>query len=112
MYKELNEEIRNLKSDFHKKIFDSKEEYHNWINTNKKLYPDKITKSIAYDVRKSRNLFNTFIFILFLKLKDLIKKTFEIIPQRNNIVPKNIKLNTSRIADYICNKYSKLFDYA
>ena len=41
----------------------------------------------------------------------MIKK-IEIIPQRNNIVPKNIKLNTSGIADYIGNKYSKLFDYA
>ena len=33
MYKELNEEIRNPKSDFHNKIIDSKEEHHNWINT-------------------------------------------------------------------------------
>ena len=32
------------------KKVDSKEEYHNWINTNKKIfYPDKFTKSIAYD---------------------------------------------------------------
>ena len=52
MYKELNKEIRNLKFDFHNQILDSKEEYHNWINTNKKfLYPDEITKSIAYDVK-------------------------------------------------------------
>ena len=51
MYKELYEEIRSLKSDFHNKIFDSKEEYHNWINANKKIYPERITKSIAYDVK-------------------------------------------------------------
>ena len=35
MYKELYKEIRSLKSDFHNKIYDSKEEYHNWNNTNK-----------------------------------------------------------------------------
>lgn len=40
------------------------------------------------------------------------KKIFQVIPQRNNIVPKNIVLNTSGIADYIGNKYSKLFDYS
>ena len=74
MYKELNEEIRNLKSDFHKKYLIQKKNIIIGLIQNKKLYPDKITKSIAYDVRKSRNLFNTFIFILFLKLKDLIKK--------------------------------------
>ena len=41
----------------------------------KKLYPDKIIKSIAYDENTSINLFNTFILIFFLKkLKDLIKQ--------------------------------------
>ena len=50
MYKELYEEIRSLKSDFHHKIFDSEEEYHNWINTNKK-YLERINKLIAYDVK-------------------------------------------------------------
>ena len=53
MYKELNEEIRHLKSDLiNNKVLDSKEEYHNWINANNKyLYLDKIIKSIAYDVK-------------------------------------------------------------
>ena len=96
MYKELNEEIRHIKSDLiNNKILDSKEEYHNWINTNKKyLYPDKITKSVAYDVKIHPNKYLLYSFYINSKIEELDKKTFQIIPQRNNIVPKNIVLNT------------------
>ena len=53
LYKELNQEICDLKSDLlNNKIECSKEEYHNWIKENKIfLYPPKITKSVAYDVK-------------------------------------------------------------
>lgn len=114
MYKELNEEIRHLKSDLiNNKILDSKEEYYNWINTNKKyLYPDKITKSVAYDVKIHPEKYLIYSFYINSKIEESgSKKIFQVIPQRNNIVPKNIVLNTSGIADYIGNKYSKLFDY-
>jgi len=115
MYKELNEEIRHLKSDLiNNKILDSKEEYHNWINTNKKfLYPDKITKSVAYDVKIHPEKYLIYSFYINSKIEESgSKKIFQVIPQRNNIVPKNIVLNTSGIADYIGNKYPKLFDYS
>ena len=66
MYKELNEEIRNLKSDLiNNKVPDSSKEYHNWINKNNKfLYPDKIIKSIAYDVKihPEKNLIHSFLY--------------------------------------------------
>ncbi len=115
MYKELNEEIRHLKSDLiNNKIVDSKEEYHNWINTNKKfLYPDKISKSVAYDVKIHPEKYLIYSFYINSKIEEYgSKKIFQVIPQRNNIVPKNIVLNTSGIADYIGNKYPKLFDYS
>ena len=115
MYKELNEEIRHLKSDLiNNKILDSKEEYYNWININKKyLYPDKITKSVAYDVKIHPEKYLIYSFYINSKIEESgSKKIFQVIPQRNNIVPKNIVLNTSGIADYIGNKYPKLFDYS
>ena len=100
-------------SDFHNKIVHSKEEYHNWINkNNKSLYLDKIIKSIACDVKIHPETYLIHSFYINSKNEGLVKNTFQIIPQRNNIVPKNIFLNTSRIAYYICNKYFKLFDYA
>ena len=91
MYKELNEEIRNLNSDFHNKVFDSKEEYLNWIHKNfKYLYPDKIIKSIACDVKIHPETYLIHSFFINSKIEGLDKQTFQIIPQRNNIVPKNI----------------------
>ena len=113
MYKELNEEIRHLKSDLiNNNIVDSKVEYHNWINTNKKfLYPEKITKTVAYDVKIHPEKYLTYSFYINSKIEELEKKSFQVIPQRNNIVPKNIVLNTSGIADYIGTKYPELFDY-
>lgn len=113
MYKELNAEIRNLKSDLiNNRIIDSKIEYHNWINENKKfLYPEKITKSVAYDVKKHPQKYLVYSFYINSKIEELGKKSFQVIPQRNNIVPKNIILNTSGITDYIGSKYPELFDY-
>jgi hypothetical protein len=113
MYKELNEEIRHLKSDLiNNNIVDSKVEYHKWITDNKKfLYPDKITKTVAYDVKIHPEKYLTYSFYINSKIEELKKKSFQVIPQRNNIVPKNIVLNTSGIADYIGTKYPELFDY-
>lgn len=53
MYKELNNDIRNLKSDIiDRQILDSKEEYHQWIKDNINLIlPEKFTKSIPYDIK-------------------------------------------------------------
>jgi hypothetical protein len=113
MYKELNEEIRHLKSDLiNNNIVDSKVEYHKWITDNKKfLYPEKITKSVAYDVKIHPEKYLTYSFYINSKIEELGRKSFQVIPQRNNIVPKNIVLNTSGIADYIGTKYPELFDY-
>ena len=113
MYKELNEDIRNLKSDLiNGKIEKSKEEYHKWINENKKyLFPDKITKSIAYDVKAKPTKYISYSFYINSKIEELGKRAYQTIPQRNNIVPKNIVLNTSGMTGLICSKYETLFDY-
>lgn len=114
LYKELNEEIRNLKSDLiNNKIVDSKPEYHDWIKNNRIfLYPDKITKSVAYDVKIHPQKYLTHAFYINSKIEELGKKVYQVIPQRNNIVPKNIVLNTSAISDYIGLKCPELFSYS
>jgi len=113
LYKKLNEEIRNLKSDLiNNKIKDSDEKYHKWINDNRKfLYPEKITKSVAYDVKTHSEKYIKYSIYINKKIEELGKRPYQIIPQRNNIVPKNIVLNTSGITDLICSKYAELFDY-
>jgi hypothetical protein len=114
LYKELNEDIRNLKTDLiNNKIKLSKKEYHEWINENSKyLYPSKISKSVAYDVKIHPEKYIKYSFYINQKIEELSKKPYQIIPQRNNIVPKNIVLNTSGITDLICSKYEKLFNYS
>jgi ribosomal protein L29 len=113
LYKELNEEIRNLKSDLiNNKIDKSKSEYHEWIKNNKKfLYPEKITKSVAYDLKIHPQKYLTYAFYINSKIEEYGIKNYQVIPQRNNIIPKNIVLNTSAISDYIGGKYPELFNY-
>jgi hypothetical protein len=112
LYKQLNEEIRNLKSDLvNNKIQDSKEEYHQWIKDNKKyLYPEKVNKSVAYDIKANPDKYIKYSFYINSKIEELEKRPYQIIPQRNNIVPKNITINTPAIIDLI-DKNTKYFDY-
>jgi len=113
MYKELNEEIRNLKSDLiNNKIEDSKEEYHRWINENKQfLYPSKISKSVAYDIKINPLKYMKYSIYINSKIEELGKKAFNFTPHRNNIVPKSIILNSPAIVDMIDDKKQKIFNY-
>ena len=114
LYKELNEEIRNLKNDLiNKQILDSKEEYHQWIKDNiNLLLPEKFTKSIPYDIKANPLKYIKYSIYINKKIEELEAKPYAFIPQRNNIVPKSIVLNTSGIADYIGSTVENLFDYS
>jgi hypothetical protein len=113
LYKELNKEIRDLKSDLiQNKIENSKEEYHNWIKENKSfLFPDKVTNSVAYDVKIKPEKYIKYSFYINQKIEELGKKPYQVIPQRNNIVPKHIILNTPAIIDLIDDKKQTIFQY-
>ena len=113
MYKELNQEIRNLKNDvINNKIECSNEKYHNWImETKKYLYPSKINKSVAYDVKNKPERYIQYSFFINQKIEEMGKTPYQVIPQRNNIVPKHIVLNSPAIVDLIDDKEQKLFQY-
>ena len=113
LYKELNQEIRDLKSDLiNNKIENSKEEYHNWIRENKGfLFPNKVNKSIAYDVKCNPEKYIKFSFYINQKIEELGKRPYQTIPQRNNIVPKSITLNSNGIVDLIDDKKQTIFQY-
>jgi hypothetical protein len=115
LYKQLNQDIRNLKSDLiNNKIKDSKKEYHNWINENKKhLFPEKITKSVAYDVKVNPEKYIKYSIYINKKIEEITKtiinknneikiinsKPYQFIPLRNNITPKHITINTPALID-------------
>ena len=113
LYKEINQEIRDLKSDLlNNKIECSKEEYHNWIKENKIfLYPPTITKSVAYDVKIHPEKYIKYSLYINQKIEELGRKPYQVIPQRNNIVPKHITLNSPAIVDIIDDKEMSIFSY-
>ena len=113
LYKELNQEIRELKSDLiNNKIENSKEEYHSWIRENKGfLFPNKVNKSVAYDVKCNPEKYIKYSFYINQKIEELEKRPYQTIPQRNNIVPKHIVLNTPAIVDLINDKEMSIFSY-
>jgi hypothetical protein len=113
LYKQLNQEIRDLKSDLiNNKIENSKEEYHIWIRENKHLlFPTKISKSVAYDVKANPEKYVKYSFYINQKIEELGKRPYQVIPQRNNIVPKSITLNSNGIVDLIDDKKQTIFQY-
>ena len=117
LYKQLNQEIRDFKSDLiNNKIENSKEEYHSWIRENKGfLFPNKLNKSVAYDVKCNPDKYIKYSFYINQKIEEFGKRPYQTIPQRNNIVPKSIVLNTQAMADLIgdliYDKEKKLFSY-
>ena len=113
MYQELNKEIRDLKHDLiNNKIENSKLEYRNWILENKHLlYPSKLNKSVAYDVKVNPDKYIKYSFYINQQIETLGYKPYQVIPQRNNITPKHITINTPAIVDLIDDKKQKIFNY-
>ena len=113
LYKELNTDVRNLKSDIiGRQILDSKEEYHQWIKDNINfLLPEKFTKSIPYDIKANPTKYIIYSMYINFQTEKLGGKPYAFIPQRNNVIPKNIILNTSGITNLVCSKNEKLFNY-
>ena len=111
LYKELNINIRNLKNDLlNNKIEDSKPIYHQWIKNNRLLlFPEKINVSIVYDVKANPEKYFKHAFYINQKIEELGKRCYQVIPQRNNIIPKHITLNTSAIVDLIDDKKKNIF---
>lgn len=113
LYRELNADIRNLKSDIiDRQILDSKEEYHQWIKDNINLIlPNKFTKSIPYDIKANPEKYIKYSMHINNEVEKLGGKPYAFIPQRNNIIAKNIVLNTSAISDLICSQTDDFFNY-
>ena len=113
LYKALNKEIRDLKTDlFNNKIKNSDKKYHKWIKDNKKLlFPIKIDKNISYDVKKHPDKYIKYSLYINSKIEELKYKPYQVFPQRNNIVPKHIVLNSSGFVQMLDDKKKEIFNY-
>ena len=114
LYKNLNAEIRNLKYDLFNNIIEkSDKKYHDWINKNKTLlFPSHIIVSAVYDLEVNPMIFLQHFIYINEQIDNLGFKPHQIIPQRNNIIPKNITLNTYGIIDLIDDKEKNIFNYS
>ena len=113
LYKVINQDIRDLKSDLiNDKIKLSKPEYHEWIKATRPfLFPIKITKSVAYDVKVNPEKYIKHSFFINKKIEEMGRRPYQVIPMRNNIVPKHIVLNTGAMVDLIDDKKQLIFNY-
>lgn len=113
LYKELNNDIRNLKSDIiDRHILDSKEEYHQWIKDNINfLLPENFIKSIPYDIKTNPTKYIKYSMYINNEVEKIGVKPYAFVPQRNNIIMKNIVLNTSGISDLIGSQLDDFFSY-
>ena len=113
LYKELNNDIRNLKYDIiDRHILDSKEEYHQWIKDNINfLLPENFIKSIPYDIKTNPTKYIKYSMYINNEVEKIGVKPYAFVPQRNNIIMKNIVLNTSGISDLIGSQLDDFFSY-
>ena len=109
--KTLYADIKGIKNDMIiGKVDKSAPQYHQWIKDNiKSLLPSKIEKNVAYDVKVSPNKYLYASFVINKAIEDLGRRTYQIIPQRTNLVPKNITLNTSGIVEVINDKKTEIY---
>jgi len=70
-----------------------------------------VNKFVAYDVKCNPEKYIKFSFYINQKIEELGKRPYQVIPQRNNIVPKSITLNSNGIVDLIDDKKQTIFQY-
>jgi hypothetical protein len=102
-YALFNAEIRGLKSDLiEDKIETSDPKYHQWIReTRPFLYPAKLLKNLAYDVKANRKNYIKYSYYINTKIERLGGRPYHFIPQRNNCVPKYITIPTNAMIEII-----------
>ena len=76
------------------------------------LYPKKIDKNIAYDVKKHPEKYIKYSFYINTKIEELGCRPYQVLPQRNNIIPKHILLNSSAIVQCLDDRKKKIFSYS
>jgi hypothetical protein len=108
LLKQLNKEIYDLKQDLlDDKLSHSDEKYHAWIKKNRPLFfPEKIhkDKNISYDLKCQPLAYLQYALYLNQKIEEFKKRPYQVIPQRNSLIPCHIILNTCGMVGIIGNQ--------
>ena len=104
-YQQLNKEIRDLKTDLiHATIEHSKTDYHAWIRDHLRfLCPSVITENLAFDVKCQPLKYLKHAIYINKQIELLHEKPYQVIPQRNTMIPCHITLDTTNMVDLINN---------
>lgn len=113
LYNKLNSDVKSLKTALiNNDIKIADKQYHDWFKKNRSfLFPEKIKNSVAYDVKVKPERYIYYSFYINREIEKIGKRPYQVIPQRNNIIPKHITLNTSGIIEIIDDKKQNIFSY-
>ena len=75
------------------------------------LLPNNFTKSIPYDIKANPSKYIKYSMYINSEIEKLGGKPYAFIPQRNNIIQKNVIFNTSGVADLIGSEIKDFFSY-
>jgi hypothetical protein len=111
-YKKLTQDIKGIKNDLIMgKVEKSNQKYHTWVKEHiKLLLPDKIVKNVAYDVKATPQKYIASAFVINKRIEELGRRPYQVVPQRSNLVPKNITLNTSGIVEVLNDKNKDIYN--
>jgi hypothetical protein len=111
LYQILNTEMRAIKSDLiNQKCEQSNIKYHEWLNIEiNKLFPFRVEKSIAYDVKVSPQKYIIPAIMINKAIEALGKTPYQVFCQRSNLIPKTITLNTSGLIEVINDKKKEIY---
>lgn len=111
-YKQINKEIREIKSDIiTMKIESSNEKYHKFVQDTISLFPkDAIKKNnLIYNVKAFPQKFIFLSLQLNKKIEEQGHRCYQVFCQRSNYVPKTITLNTSGLIEVINDKKKEIY---
>jgi len=110
LYNAINNEVKHIKDDIIG-LLEIKEDnkYFSFITELRALLPTDIQKSIAYDIKVNPLKYLNVSIKMNHKIEGLGRRPYQVIPNRSNLVPKNITLNTSGIIEVINDTKMKIY---
>jgi hypothetical protein len=110
LYNAINNEVKHIK-DGVIGLLEIKEDnkYFSFITELRALLPTDIQKSIAYDIKVNPLKYLNVSIKMNHKIEELDRRPYQVIPNRSNLVPKNITLNTSGIIEVINDKKMEIY---
>jgi hypothetical protein len=112
-YYALNQEIKAIKIDLiNCQTQLSLPKYHNWLQEQIKiLFPFKFVKSISYDVKVSPQKYLASALYINIQIEKMGMKPYQVIPQRKDLVPRHITLNTSGLIEVIGDHQKEIYSF-